>query len=105
MHTAHASRISRWRENAHVRKMAPGKSDIVVRAKPHVSGRFDRCIPIGEWRSRAYRVRQDVLTEWGGLSVKDRFIQLSGTPPWLSNPERFLSWLKRQSVQIAPRNN
>jgi len=91
---------ARWHENAHVRKMEPGKSDIVVRAKPHVSGRFDRCIPIGQWHSRAYRVRQDLLKAWRGLSVKDGFIQLSGTPLWLSNPELFLSWLKRQAVQV-----
>jgi hypothetical protein len=71
----------RWRENAHVRKANPGESDIVVRAKPRVSGRFDRCIPIGEWRNGAYRVRQDVLKAWGGLSVKDGYIQRSAVPP------------------------
>jgi len=65
----------RWYENAHVRKTKRGKTDIVVIAKPGVSGRFDRCIPIGEWRNRSYRVRQDVLDAWGGLSVKDGFIQ------------------------------
>ena len=56
----------RWHENAHVRKTKPGETDIVVRAKPEVSGRFERRIPIGEWRRRAYRVRQDVLDAWGG---------------------------------------
>jgi hypothetical protein len=40
----------RWYENAHVRKAKLGETDIVVRAKPKVSGRFDKCIPIGEWR-------------------------------------------------------
>ena len=40
----------RWYENAHVRKTKTGETDIVVRANVNVSGRFDRCIPIGEWR-------------------------------------------------------
>ncbi len=41
-----------WCKNAHVRKIKRGKTDIVVRAKPRVSGRFDRCIPnrgVAEW--------------------------------------------------------
>jgi hypothetical protein len=95
----------RWYENAHVRKSNPVKSDIVVRAKPHVSGRFDRCIPIGEWRDGAYRVRQDVLDSWGGLSVKDGFIQRSAVPPALNNPGQFLGWLWMQGIQLIPRNN
>jgi hypothetical protein len=47
----------RWNENAHVRKVRRGATDVVVRAKPGVSGRFDRCIRIGEWRDGAYRVQ------------------------------------------------
>jgi hypothetical protein len=95
----------RWYENAHVRKTRPGETDIVVRAKPDVSGRFDRCIPIGEWRSGAYRVRQEVLDAWGGLSVKDGFIQRGGVPPAFSRPNQFVDWLQKQAVQLVPRNN
>jgi Nucleotide modification associated domain 3 len=95
----------RWYENAHVRKVMRGKTDIVVRAKPGVSGRFDRCVPIGEWRSGAYRVRQDVLDAWGGLSVKDGFIQRSVVPPSFNNPAQFLDWLQTQTIQLLPRNN
>jgi hypothetical protein len=95
----------RWHENAHVRKATRRASDIVVRAKPDVSGRFDRCIPIGEWRGGAYRVRPDVLRAWGGLSVKDGYIQRSAVPPTFSEPIRFLSWLERQGVQRIARNN
>ena len=62
-------------ENAHTRKKKIGKHDIVVRAKPGVSGRLERCIPIGEWRDRAYRVRKDLLKAWGGLTVRDGYIQ------------------------------
>lgn len=95
----------RWHENAHVRKATRRASDIVVRAKPDVSGRFDRCIPIGEWRAGAYRVRENLLSEWGGLSVKDGFIQRSAVPPAFSRPLQFLDWLERQKVQCIPRNN
>jgi hypothetical protein len=95
----------RWYENAHVRRAKRGETDIVVRAKSGVSGRLDRCIPIGEWRDGAYRVRQDVLEAWGGLSVRNGFIQRSAVPPWLNQPARFLDWLRRQGVQLIARNN
>jgi hypothetical protein len=95
----------RWRENAHIRKTNPGQSDIVVRAKPGVSGRFDRCLPIGEYRGGAYRVQTDLLEKWGGLSVKDGFIQRSAVPPAFSKPERFLQWYHKQPIQLVARNN
>jgi hypothetical protein len=95
----------RWHENAHVRRKKRGATDIVVRAKPNVSGRFDRCIPIGEWRAGAYRVREDILDEWGGLSVKDGFIQRSGVPPALNKPKQFLAWFEKYKIQQLPRNN
>lgn len=94
-----------WFENAHVRKKKRGATDIVVRAKPKVSGRFDRCIPIGEWRAGAYRVRQNIIDLWGGLSVKDGFIQRSGVPPAFHKPERFLAWFETHKVELLPRNN
>jgi Nucleotide modification associated domain 3 len=96
---------TRWHQNAHVRRAKPGDTDIVVRAKANVSGRFNRCIPIGEWRSGAYRVRQDVLDVWGGLSVKDGYIQRSGVPPAFSKPAKFMDWLHKQAVQLVSRNN
>lgn len=95
----------RWYENAHVRKATPGKSDIVVRARPGVSGRLERCIPIGEWRGGAYRVRRDLLEAWGGLSVKDGYIQRSAVPPVLNNARQFLKWLESQDVALRQRNN
>ena len=95
----------RWHENAHARKTTRGDTDIVVWAKPGVSGRFDRCVPIGEWRSRAYRVQPDILNAWGGMSVKDGYIQRSAVPPTLSRPSQFLSWLEKQSIQLMQRNN
>src|SRR6266849_3731032 len=95
----------RWYENAHLRKTKRGDTDIVVRAKSGLSGRFDRCVPIGEWRDGAYRVRQDVLNAWGGLSVKDGFIQRSAVPPALNMPNQFLDWLQKQGIQLMQRNN
>ncbi len=95
----------KWRENAHVRKVSRGETDIVVQAKLGVSGRFDRCISIGEWRSGAYRVRQDILEAWGGLTVKDGFLTRSAVPPAFTRPQLFLDWLDRQGVQYIQRNN
>jgi hypothetical protein len=95
----------RWHENAHVRKLKRGATDIVVRAKPGVSGRFERCIPIGEWRDGSYRVRRDILKAWGGLSVKNGFIQRSAVPPTFTRPDRFTAWVKTHGVELLPRNN
>lgn len=95
----------RWYQNAHTRRALPGETDLVVRAKRGRSGRFDRCIPIGEWRNRAYRVRQEVLDAWGGLSVNDGWIHRNAVPPSLTNPSQFLAWLNSQSVQLLERNN
>jgi hypothetical protein len=91
--------------HAHLRKVKRGEADIVVRAKPDVSGRFKRCIPIAEWRRGAYRVRQEVLDVWGGLSVKDGFIQRSAAPPAFNRPGQFLAWLQKQRVELVSRNN
>ena len=95
----------RWHENAHVRKVNRGETDIVVRAMPGQSGRFEKCIPIGEWRNGAYRVRTELLRAWGGLSVKDGFIQRSAVPPSFINPCKFLDWLRNHCVRLIERNN
>ena len=95
----------RFAENAHTRKVKRGDSDIVVRGKPGVSGRLDRCIPFGELRDRAYRVRQDVLEQWGGLSVKNGYVQRSAVPPRFLDPGRFYAWFKQQDVSLLRRNN
>lgn len=94
----------RWPDNAHTRKLKHGPTDIVVRAKRHCSGRLDRCLPIGEWRDRAYRIRNDLLKSWGGLSAKNGYVQRSAVPPAFLQPERFLKWLKGQKVELLERN-
>ncbi len=92
-------------ENAHTRKVRIGEPDIVVRARPGCSGRLARCVPIGEWRNRAYRVRRDILQTWGGLSVKDGFIQRSAVPPTFLDPERFYGWFLKLQIPFLRRNN
>ena len=96
----------RWRENAHTRrKLIIGASDIVVLVKKLISGRLEKCIPIGEWRSRAYRVKNELLEEWGGLSVKDGYIQRSAVPPSFLNPTKFYQWFLNQGVKLIQENN
>ena len=95
----------RWHENAHTRKQKIGEPDIIVRGKKGVSGRCERAIPIGEWRDRAYRVANEMLANWGGLGVKDGYIQRSVSPPSFLNPERFYKWFLHQAVPLLERNN
>lgn len=95
----------RWKENAHTRKLKRGASDIVVRAKPGVSGRSRAFIPIGEYRNRAYRVRTDLLKAWGGLSVNDGYIQRSARPPRFLEPVRFQRWFEKQNAALIAANN
>ncbi len=95
----------RWGENAHTSRIDPDPSQVIVRARPGCSGRFERCIPFGEWRGGAYRVRQDLLDMWGGISAQDGFIQRSGVPPYFNAPERFIAWLQDRKVTLLRRNN
>ncbi len=94
----------RWAENAHTRRI-PSNEDIVVRAKAGVSGRLKRCIPIGELRDSFYRVRNDLLDAWGGLDIKDGYIQRSVRLPAFSDAEKFYCWFLNQSPELIPKNN
>lgn len=92
--------------NAHSRRVLPlNATDLIVRGRPAVSGRLRCCIPIGEYRDRAYRVRKDLLNEWGGLSVKDGYLQRSARLPRLLDPPRFTRWLERQGPTLMQANN
>jgi hypothetical protein len=93
-----------WAENAHTRRV-PGAGDIVVRAKAGVSGRLRRCIPIGEFRKRAYRVRRDLLKAWGGLDITDGYIQRSARLPAFCNTAKFYRWFLAQKPELVQRNN
>lgn len=94
-----------WHCNAHTRREPIGETDIVVFAAPGVSGRVERCLPIGEYRDHAYRVRAEVLDAWGGLGAKNGFIQRSARLPEITNATRFLDWFKSQNVTLIARNN
>lgn len=96
---------ARWHENAHTRRAVHHPTDVVVRADPRASGRLRRCVPIGEHRSRAYRVAREVLDVWGGLSCRDGYLQRSAVPPRLLDPGRFLSWLERHRPELVGANN
>jgi hypothetical protein len=92
--------------NAHTRRiLKPDATDLIVRARPTVSGRLDRCLPIGEYRDRAYRVRRNLLEVWGGLTVKDGYLQRSARLPRLLDPSRFLRWLTMQGPTFISANN
>ncbi len=99
-----------WHKNAHTRRN-PDKTDIVVFAKPDLSGRLERCIPIGEFRNGAYRVTNELLSEWGGLCGKDRhiieggYIQRSAILPSFCDPDKFYEWFQKQKIQLVTRNN
>jgi hypothetical protein len=95
----------RRHENAHTRWMTLSENDVVVRGRPGVSGRFELCVPIGEWRNRAYRVRRDIERAWGGLTVKDGYIQRSVVPPEFLDAQRFYNWFQRKGIILLKRNN
>ena len=95
----------RFDENAHTRIYSPKPTDIVVRGKREGSGRFESYIPIGEYRDDAYRVQRPLLDKWGGLSVKDGYLQRSANPPLFRQPERFFNWLQQQNPQLMQANN
>lgn len=96
---------ARWRENAHTRRADPRVSDVIVRADPRASGRLRTCLPIGEFRDRAYRVTREILDAWGGLSCRDGYLQRSAVPPRILEPARFLAWFERRAPELVNSNN
>ncbi len=95
----------RWGENAHTRRLSHSETDVIIRADPASSGRLRRCIPIGEWRNRSYRVRTSLLERWGHLSCRDGFIQRSAVPPSFLDPARFIEWFEEQGPELLATNN
>jgi hypothetical protein len=102
--TAESVPLPRWHENAHTRRV-PGATDIVIRSMRGVSGRLKRCIPIGEYRDRAYRVRRDLLSAWGGMEVADGYIQRSARLPAFRDAARFYDWFLAQEPDLVSENN
>jgi hypothetical protein len=92
-------------ENAHTRWAAISDNDVIARGKTGVSGRFDRCVAIGEWRDKAYRVCRKIEDAWGGLTVKNGYIQRSAVPPAFLNAKMFYHWFQQQDINLLKRNN
>jgi hypothetical protein len=95
----------RRHENAHTRRREIGVSDVVVYGREGVSGRLERCVEFAGFRSGAYRVHRELLERWGGLGVRDGYVQRSARLPELADPPRFLAWLDRQNVALVARDN
>ena len=92
--------------NAHTRRELPTNADdIIVVGRGGVSGRLARCIPIGEYRDRAYRVRKDLLAAWGDISANDGYLQRSAIFPSLLDPHRFWEWWQQQRPELVRENN
>lgn len=90
--------------NAHTRIAEMNAEHLVVFAQPECSGRFEKAIPIGELRSGAYRVTDEILRAWGELGVKNGFIQRSVCPPWFLAPNQFLEWMGAQQLTFIDKN-
>lgn len=92
--------------NAHSRRILKViAQDLIVHGRPGVSGRLQLCLPVGEYRDRAYRVRRDLLEQWGGLSVRDGYLQRSARLPRFLEPDRFRRWFERQEPTLVQANN
>jgi hypothetical protein len=92
--------------NAHARRiLQPDAQDLIVRGRTGVSGRLERCLPIGDYREKAYRVWPDLLEEWGGLSVKNGYLQRSARLPRFLDPERFQRWFRSKNTVLLQSNN
>ncbi len=103
--SVHSVERDRMHENAHTRRANLRDGEIVVRARRGVSGRLKQYIPIGDYRELAYRVWPKLLKEWGGLSVKNGYLQRSARLPEFSKAERFYDWFQEQNVPLLARNN
>ena len=95
----------RWAENAHTRRLEIGETDIVVLGREGASGRFERALEFAGFRAGAYRVSPELLVRWGGLGVRDGYVQRSARLPELARPERFVAWLEAQRVDLLARDN
>ena len=97
---------ARYDENAHTRRMlAIDAMDIIVVGQPKGSGRLARCVPVGEYRDRAYRLMPSILEAWGPTSIADGYLQRSAVFPSLKAPERFQAWWNRQNPMLFQSNN
>ena len=102
---ARTVRAERRERNAHTRRREIGASDVVVVGREGASGRFDRALEFASYRSGAYRVHAELLDRWGGLGVRDGYVQRSARLPEVFDPWRFRAWLRETGVGLATRDN
>lgn len=94
----------RWAENAHTRRCVIGETDVVVLGREGASGRFERALEFAGYRAGAYRVFPELLGRWGGLGVRNGYVQRSARLPEIGDPARFLHWLVAQRVGLVARD-
>ena len=86
--------------NAHCRWTNRQKGNVVVIGES--GGILERCIPIGTWREKAYRVTPELLKEWGGFKkLKNGYLQRSARLPEFEHPEKFMTWFRAQKVSMS----
>ncbi len=96
--------------NAHTRRRY-NEADIIVTAKPEpLSGRLEKCIPIGERKNGRYYLQQNLFNRWGGfvrsngLSFNKLYLQRSIFFRF-KNADKFYDWFKSKKIQLSARNN
>jgi len=95
-----------WHRNAHTRNGGCNDAGtVIVFADKSKSGRLCKHIPIGEYRNRAWRVTPGLLEKWGGLNVKDGYIQRSAFLPHFCDGDRFLRWFWQQKPEPVCEDN
>jgi hypothetical protein len=80
-------------------------TDMIVRGRPGVSGRLERCIPFCEHRAGSYRVLPAILDAWGGISSKDGFVGRAPRLIAIGDSQGFLRWLRSHRPALLNRNN
>jgi hypothetical protein len=111
--------IFRVKCKSRVRDLAPEKqarcahgrrdgaeNDLVIWGDSSLSGRFEKAIPFGSYRNGAYRVEKRLLDVWGGLRIKDGYVQRGMRPPHFEETDKFLDWLneKRKGTRLLRDN-
>jgi putative DNA base modification enzyme with NMAD domain len=90
-----------WHRNAHTRYGVGIESDdVVVFASNNLSGRLFYHVPIGFYSRGAWRIRPQLLREWGGVDIKGGYLQRGAKPPRFKKPDLFLRWFRKQKPRF-----
>ena len=96
-----------WPRNHHTRNGGCNdQGTVIVFADKSKSGRLCRHIPIGKYYDKAWRVTPELLIKkWGGLDVKDGYIQRSAFLPRFLDGDRFLRWFWSKKPELICEDN